>query len=697
MKSPYINRELSWIEFNQRVLSEAQRPDLPILDRLKFFAITGSNLDEFFQVRLGGLHTLNTTAPDHTAPSGHTVTQLLSAIDKRLRRFAKDQSKFFQKELLPQLTEAGLPLHNQDTLSAEQTTHLENHFHNQISPLLSPLHLTPENAHKIIPSLTVSLALNIHDPAAEKSTEADRIVILPIPTTIPRTVLVNQGGFILIEELISQHSHTLFPGETITEKAIIRLTRNTDIPANEDEAHDFAAEIHEVITARGQSFPVRLQTSEENNLTQTIINLLELPEQKIYHTKDTPLALADLFGLSLSDGYDHLRTPPISGAEHPQIDPSKSIFDILDTHQNITLVHPYQSYRPVVRFLQEAAEDPHVLAIKQTLYRTAKDSQIVDALIKAAHNGKQVTALVELKARFDEAHNLDRAEELRRAGAQVLYGVKGLKTHAKISLVIRNQDGQLKRYLHLGTGNYNEITARFYTDISYLTCQPQYGTDASTFFNAITGRTKLENFRTLVPAPTQIKRALLNLIEEETQRALEGQKARISAKMNSLEDLDMIDALYAASKAGVKIRLNIRGICCLKLGERKEAKNIQIISIIDQQLEHMRIFHFHHGGEEKLYISSADWMTRNLEKRIELMTPITDLPSKKQLLNILDASFRDNQNAYQIQPDGSSKKIQKPKGQRKFRMQTHLTQHYARKAAAAQQARSSSLEPHLPK
>ena len=697
MKSSYINRELSWIEFNQRVLSEAQRPDLPILDRLKFLAITGSNLDEFFQVRLGGLHTLNTTAPDHTAPSGHTVTQLLSAIDKRLRRFCKDQSKLFQKELLPQLAEAGLPHHNQETLSAEQATHLENHFHNQISPLLSPLYLTPENAHKIIPSLTVSLALKIHDPSAKKETDADRIVILPIPTTIPRTVLVNQGGFILIEELISQHSHTLFPGETITEKTIIRLTRNTDIPANEDEAHDFAAEIHEVITARGQSFPVRLQTSEDNTLTQTIISLLKLPEQKIYHTKDTPLALTDLFALSLSDGYDHLRTPSISGAEHPQIDPSKSIFDTLDTHQNITLVHPYQSYRPVVRFLQEAAEDPHVLAIKQTLYRTAKDSQIVDALIKAAHNGKQVTALVELKARFDEAHNLDRAEELRRAGAQVLYGVKGLKTHAKISLVIRNQDGQLKRYLHLGTGNYNEVTARFYTDISYLTCQPQYGTDASTFFNAVTGRTKLENFRTLVPAPTQIKRTLLSLIEEETQRALEGQKARISAKMNALEDLDMIDALYAASRAGVKIRLNIRGICCLKLGERKEAKNIEIISIIDQQLEHMRIFHFHHGGEEKLYISSADWMTRNLEKRIELMTPITDSPSKKQLLNILDASFRDNQNAYQIQPDGSSKKIQKPKGQRKFRMQSHLTQHYARKAAAAQQARSSSLEPHLPK
>ncbi|MDB4781035.1 polyphosphate kinase 1, partial [Akkermansiaceae bacterium] len=611
MKPPYINRELSWLEFNQRVLNEALRPDLPILDRVKFLAITGSNLDEFFQVRTGGLHTLHASAPTVRDISGMDVGAQLSAIEKRVRRFKKDQERLFQKELLPSLANAGLPLHTMADLTPEQVENLSRYYESSIEPLLSPLILTAENSREIIPSLSICLALSIHDPKTSES----RIVIVPLPPAVPRTALVNEGGFVLLENLVAHFCSSLFPGEEIKAHTAFRLTRNTDIPANEDEAYDFAEEIHQVITARSQSFPVRLQTSQDNELTKQLIKLLDLDPQKVFLTKNAPLALADLFSIAMADGYNHLRTAPILGAESPKIDPTQSIFEILDREQDITLVHPYQSYRPVVRFIEEAARDPHVLAIKQTLYRTANNSQIVDALIHAAKSGKQVTALVELKARFDEAHNLDRAEELRRAGAQVIYGVKGLKTHAKVTLVIRNEDGKLKRYVHLGTGNYNEMTARFYTDISYLTCRPEYGTDASIFFNAVTGRTKLENFRVLIPAPTQIKRTLISLIEEETSRALEGEEARILAKMNSLQDKEMIDALYAASKAGVEIKLNIRGICCLKPGERKEAKNIKIVSIVDQQLEHMRIFHFHQGGDNEVYISSADWMTRNLEKR----------------------------------------------------------------------------------
>ena len=693
MKPPYINRELSWLEFNQRVLNEALRSDLPILDRVKFLAITGSNLDEFFQVRTGGLHTLHASAPTVRDISGMDVGSQLNAIEKRVRRFKKDQERLFQKELLPSLANAGLPLHTMADLTLEQVENLSHYYESSIEPLLSPLILTAENSRTVIPSLSICLALSIHDPKASET----RIVIVPLPPTVPRTALVNEGGFVLLENLVAHFCSSLFPGEEIKAHTAFRLTRNTDIPANEDEAYDFAEEIHQVVTARGQSFPVRLQTSQDNELTKELIKLLDLDLQKVFLTKNAPLALADLFSIAMADGYNHLRTAPISGAESPQIDPTRSIFEILDQKQDITLVHPYQSYRPVVRFIEEASRDPHVLAIKQTLYRTAKNSQIVDALIHAAKSGKQVTALVELKARFDEAHNLERAEELRRAGAQVLYGVKGLKTHAKVTLVIRNEDGNLKRYVHLGTGNYNEITARFYTDISYLTCRPEYGTDASIFFNAVTGRTKLENFRVLVPAPTQIKRTLISLIEEETSRALEGEEARIMAKMNSLQDKEMIDALYAASKAGVEIKLNIRGICCLKPGERKEARNIKIVSIVDQQLEHMRIFHFHQGGDNEVYISSADWMTRNLEKRVELMTPILDRASKKLLIGILKSCFRDNQNSYLIQPDGSSKRIEREKGEGRFRMQAHLTQLFARQAAAAQQARSSSLEPHLPK
>mgnify|MGYP005844263569 CR=1 FL=1 len=693
MKPPYLNRELSWLEFNQRVLNEALRTDLPVLDRVKFLAITGSNLDEFFQVRVGGLHALRASAPAVRDFSGLDVGEQLSAIEKRARRFMKDQERLFQKEILPALASAGLPLHRIDDLESEQHASLARQFKENIAPLLSPLLLTPENARQIIPSLNVCLALSVGDPASGEK----RVVIVPLPASVPRTILVNEGGFVLLEDLVARFCASLFPGEEIDAHTTFRLTRNTDIPANEDEAHDFAEEINEVVTARGQSFPVRLQTSQDNDLTHRLLEMLDLDVHMVFLTQNAPLAIAELFSLALADGFNHLRTAPISGAESPKIDPAKSIFEILDKEQDLILAHPYQSYRPVVRFVEEAARDPHVLAIKQTLYRTAKNSEIVDALIHAAKAGKQVTALVELKARFDEAHNLERAEELRRAGAQVLYGVKGLKTHAKVTLVIRNEEGNLKRYVHLGTGNYNEMTARFYTDISYLTCRPEYGSDASLFFNAVTGRSKLEHFRALVPAPTQMKRTLLSLIEEETARALEGEEARIIAKMNSLQDQDMIDALYAASKAGVEILLNVRGICCLKPGERKEAKNIRVVSIIDQQLEHMRIFYFHQGGDAEVFISSADWMTRNLEKRVELMTPIADASSKKLLVSILEACFKDNQNASLIQTDGTSKRIERPKGERRFRMQDHLAQLFERQAAAAQQARSSSLEPHLPK
>ncbi|MDA7615308.1 polyphosphate kinase 1 [Akkermansiaceae bacterium] len=691
MPIAYINRELSWLEFNQRVLNQAQRPDLPLLDRVKFLAISGSNLDEFFQVRIGGLLSLCELAPGFTDPSGRDVSEQLSAIEKRTRRFAKDQEKLYLKELLPSLHQSGLPHLSIPELSPDQFERLVHTFQHEISPLLSPLLLTPENAREIIPSLSVCIALRVYDPETKES----RIIVLPLPSSVPRMLVLNEGGFIFLEDLTAHLCGNLFPGEEVTELTTFRLTRNTDIPANEDEAHDFAEEIRNVITERGQSFPVRLQLSEDNKLTQDLISLLKIDIPKVFLTK-APLALADLFELALIDGFSHLRTAPLSGVDSPKIDPSRSLFDLI-SEQDLTLIHPYQSYRPIVRFMEEAAIDPNVIAIKQTLYRTAKDSQIVDALIRAAKAGKQVTALVELKARFDEAPNLERAEELRRAGAQVIYGVKGLKTHAKISLVIRREDGHLRRYVHLATGNYNELTARFYTDISYFTARPDFGSDASIFFNAVTGRTKLEHFKVLVPAPTQIKRTLIALIEEETARALEGETAHIMAKMNSLEDIDMIEALYRASKAGVKIQLNIRGICCLKTGERKEAKNIEVVSIVDQQLEHMRIFYFHQGGDNEVFISSADWMSRNLEKRVELMTPIPGAKDKKLLIDILNACFKDNQNACLIQADGTSKPKERKKGERKFRMQEHLADLFARQAAAAEQARSSSLEPHLPK
>jgi polyphosphate kinase len=376
-----------------------------------------------------------------------------------------------------------------------------------------------------------------------------------------------------------------------------------------------------------------------------------------------------------------------------------SIFDTLAEH-DILLNHPFESFEPVLRFVEEAASDPSTIAIKQVLYRTASDSRIIDALIKAAHNGKQVTVLIELKARFDEARNLMRADELQRAGVQIVYGVKGLKTHAKICLVIRNEDGQLKRYTHLGTGNYNESTARLYTDISYLTSRPAYGADASLFFNAVTGRSKLTRFRKLVPAPTHMKPRLLELIAAEGKRAKNGEPAAITAKVNSLQDEEIINALYKASKDGVTIKLNIRGICCLKTStggrKRKEANNIQVISVIDRYLEHARIFSFHHGGSPLLFISSADWMTRNLDKRVELMIPIEDKACRKRLQNILESAFKDNCNAHEILENGSSRRITKKKGQKKFRMQEQLQSRARKSAKARAHERSTTFEPHTP-
>jgi polyphosphate kinase len=399
--------------------------------------------------------------------------------------------------------------------------------------------------------------------------------------------------------------------------------------------------------------------------------------------------------LAFVSGHDHLRDRPWDPQSSPDMTPAESVFETIAA-RDILLHHPYESFEPVLRLLDEAARDPDVLSIKQVLYRTAKSSRIIDSLLRAAENGKQVTVLVELKARFDEARNLDRAEELQRAGAQIVYGVKGLKTHAKICMIVRRESGVLRRYVHLGTGNYNEATARLYTDISLLTCRPEYGSDASLFFNAVTGRSKLLRFQRIVPAPTAMKPRLLSLIADEAERARQGEHARILAKVNSLQDPEIISALYDASRAGVEIKLNIRGICCLKTGATKRAKNIEVVSIIDRYLEHSRIFHFHQGGDPKIYISSADWMGRNLDRRVELMVPIEDRRLGKRLLDILETFFRDNTQAWRILPDGTSERIAPAKGEKPFRAQEHFHRAARRTAKALEHERAMRFEPHLP-
>lgn len=687
----FINRELSWLEFNQRVLNEALRNDLPLLDRVKFLAITASNLDEFFQVRVGGLTTMRHSAPRAVDLAGLTPKQQLTAIHKRTRQFVSDQYALLNDELLPQLAEEGLGIISLSRLSGHQLTSLQSYFESSILPLLSPFILGGEGPLVTIPHLELCIAAKIRC----SENEDDRFIFIPIPPHLGRRIPIDDAdtkGFVLIEELVAYFCGQLFPDERIVATCPFRVTRNGDIAVQEDDGHDFADEMEEVLVAREFANSVRLQIPSDApaSLTNQLAQVTGLEKDFIYPVPG-PIGLSDFMGMAFLPNRDHLRSSDWHPQPAPDLDPTSKIVDHL-RERDLLLIHPFQSFDPVVRLIEEAASDPDTLAIKQVLYRTAKNSRIIDALILAAEAGKQVTVLVELKARFDEARNLSRAEELQRAGVQVVYGVKGLKTHAKITLIVRNEDGHLGRYVHLGTGNYNESTAKLYTDISYLTSRADYAADASLFFNAVTGRSKLVRFQQLIPAPTHMKRTLLDLIAGETARAKEGTEALIMVKVNSLQDKVIIEALYKAADAGVKVKINVRGICCLQT----DHPNIHAVSIIDRYLEHPRVFSFHQGGDPVVYISSADWMTRNLDKRVELMTPIADKAAKHRLLRMLEDCFRDNTQASVILADGSSKRLSPLEGEPPFRLQEHLQKQAAEAAIAGEAERAASFEPHLP-
>ena len=693
MPDQFINRELSWLEFNQRVLEQAKRPHVPILERVKFLAITASNLDEFFQVRVGGLTMLRRSGSTLRDQTGLTPSQQLAQIRKRCQQMSEEQYRILVEEIAPELSKCGLTHLQPKDLTPEERIGVDDYFSSFVFPMLTPLALESSQHAIALPSLQIVIAARL------ESVDETRYAFVPIPINIPRFISVprEEGeGFVMLEDLVRFHLGDLFPRETITGTALFRLTRNTDIAVDEEDASDLIDDMKEVLSARRFSATVRLQlrTGAPRDITRLIQELTGTGPGHLYRVPG-PLALAEFMQLAFRPGYDHLREKSWAPQPPPAPDPAVSIFEAIAS-KDVLLSHPYESFEPVVRLLKESADDPGVLSIKQVLYRTAEQSGVIDALIRAAQNGKQVTVLIELKARFDEARNLHRAEELQRAGVQVVYGVKGLKTHAKITLVSRNEDGRLRRYVHLGTGNYNESTARLYTDISYLTCRPEYGADASLFFNAVTGRSKLVRLQKLAPAPTMLKQRVLELIEGEISRAQQGDTALIMAKMNSLQHPEIISALYRASRAGVEIKLNVRGICCLKTGSRKDAKNIQVVSIIDHFLEHARIFYFHRGGDPDVYISSADWMTRNLDSRVELMTPIEDRSCKRQLIRLLEACFKDNTNSFNIESDGTSTPILPEKGERTFRLQEHLYKQAAKAARNHARQKATTFEPYLP-
>ena len=650
----FTNRELSWLEFNQRVLDEAKDVRIPLLERLKFLAITASNLDEFFMVRVGGLELLAAQKSRKLDPSGRTAEQQLAAIGERTHRMTTDQYECYSKHLEPALEDANFRRVRADQLSDRQVKTVAEIFESVVYPVLTPAAVTSTDDFPLLINQTLNLCVQLA-PTNDES-EEPRFAIIPIGRSMDRQItLPSEGGYqyALIEDIIELHISRFFPGETIVETVPFRITRNADLAIEQDSVADLLREMESILDARKQSHCVRLEIADRaSGVTRSFLqNVLELGDTGVFPVSG-PIDLASMMRLTEVKGFDPIRYEPWKPQPSPAVDAAASMFENL-ANQDILLCHPFESFEPVVRFLEEAADDPDVLAIKQILYRTSRESPIVAALQRAAVNGKQVTVILELKARFDEARNIEWARNLEQAGVQVIYGIRGLKTHAKICIVVRREPQGIQRYVHFGTGNYNETTARLYTDISYMTCDEQLGADATNFFNTITGYSQPQRFRKIEAAPIGLRDKIIQLIENETERKRQGQRAHIMAKMNSCVDPQVIEALYKASQAGVVVELNVRGICCLRPGVPGLSDNISVISIIDRYLEHSRIFYFHHGGDEQVYIASADWMQRNLDRRIELFVPVENPAARAQLIHILKTCLSDNVKGRRLLEDGS--------------------------------------------
>ncbi|MFO0869799.1 MAG: polyphosphate kinase 1 [Pirellulales bacterium] len=702
----YLNRELSWLEFNQRVLEEALDVGLPLLERLKFLAITASNLDEFFMVRVGGLQLLVDGGKSATDPAGLTATEQLAAVNERTRQMVADQYACFNDQLEPALIEAGIRRLLPGRLSERQRSLLEQVFESEVYPVFTPQAVTVEHFPLLV-GCTLNVCVRL-GPAAgggsrsgggqdEGAGTGPRFAVIPFGRAATRFLTLHSDrgyAFMLLEDAVRILVERFFPGEPVVECVPFRITRNADIGVRDDLAADLLAGMQELLTARRQGDCVRLELAAEASpeMRAFLREALQIDEADVFAIAG-PLDLAAFLQLAELKGFDALRYETWSPQPSPDVDPRTSLFEIL-SRRDLLLCHPYESFEPVVRLVEEAAEDPDVLAIKQILYRTSRNSPIVAALARAARRGKHVTVIVELKARFDEARNIEWAKNLEHNDVQVIYGVKGLKTHAKLCIIVRREPQGIQRYVHFGTGNYNEITARLYSDVSYLTANEELGADASSFFNAITGYTQLQSFRKIAAAPLGLRDRLLELINAETERRRQGQKAHITAKLNSLVDPEIIQALYGASQAGVKVRLNIRGICCLRPGVPGLSENITVVSIVDRFLEHARILYFYHGGDERVYISSADWMPRNLDRRVELLVPIENAAARQRLIADLDTYFQDTTKARVLRANGSYERVKASGKRRGQRAQEQLYRAACQAVVQAEQSRRTVFEPH---
>ena len=673
----YINRELSWLEFNNRVLYEACDPRTPLLERLKFLAIFSSNLDEFFMVRVAGLMQQVEATVNLLTTDGRTPQKQLDDIRLHLHPQLKKQNTEFQEVLQPLLRQQGICILDYIELNQQQRNYLDNYFQEQIFPVLTPLAVDPSHPFPHISNLSLNLAVVVKNP----DTEEEFFARVKVPQVLPRFLplppelrtedngkTANWSG-IPLEQAIAHNLESLFPGMSIQEYHPFRITRDADLELEEDEAEDLLLAIEQELRKRRMGgTPVRLEIRSQTpeSIRSRLLQDLGLTENDIYEV-DGLLGLRDLMYFLLLPLPD-LKDPPrqsvvpsrLQRLKEPCINPDvpepedgKDFFSVI-REKDLLVHHPYQSFSgTVVRFITSAAHDPNVLAMKMTLYRTSGDSPIVNALIAAAENGKQVSVLVELKARFDEENNIYWARRLERVGVHVVYGLVGLKTHSKIVLVVRREKDKMRRYVHIGTGNYNPKTARLYTDLGLFSCREELGADLTDVFNFLTGYSRQKSYREIIVAPVNMRDRFLELIKREIENVQNGFSGRIVAKMNALVDPQIISALYEASRAGVQIDLIIRGICCLRPGLLNLSHNIRVISIIGRFLEHSRIYYFYNNNQEEIYIGSADWMRRNLDRRVEVINPIKDQEIAKDLQEILGIMLADNRHAWELQPDGN--------------------------------------------
>ncbi|MCZ6168375.1 RNA degradosome polyphosphate kinase [Campylobacter ureolyticus] len=646
--SIFLNRELSWLRFNTRVLAQCEK-DIPLIEKLKFLAIYSTNLDEFYMIRVAGLKQLFIAGITASGSDEMTPLDQLRKIREYLHN-EKNSLEIYYKQTIEALANEGFYIKNYDDLNDELRQKADEYFFSNILPIIVPIAVDSTHPFPHLNNLSFALAVKLKDT---NDSQGFKFGMIRIPRVIPRFVQVSTDTYTPIETIVHRHAEEIFPGYSLISSAPFRVTRNADIVIEEEEADDFMMILEQGLKLRRKGAFVRLQIAKnaDSDITKFLNEHINVFYKDIFEY-DIPLSLDGLWGVVGNKNFSNLALPPYSPKILPPFNENESIFETMDKG-DILIYHPYESFNPVEQLIKEASKDPNVVSIRMTLYRVEKNSPIVASLIDAANDGKQVTVMVELKARFDEENNLHWAKSLESAGAHVVYGIPGFKVHAKSTQIIRKNGDKLKFYMHLGTGNYNGSSSKIYTDASFFTTDERFAKDTTTFFHILSGYNKNRVLQTLSMSPMQIKERLIEMIKVEEKKGSDG---HIIAKMNALVDSDMIKALTSASKAGVKIELIVRGICCLRPGILEMSENIRVISIVGKYLEHARIFYFKHSSPE-IYISSADWMPRNLERRLELMTPIFNESLKNKMIDILNVQLNDTSLAFELQNDGEYVKL----------------------------------------